>query len=258
MTKTLTLLAGACLASGSLLAQIAPPPWLAAPGRQQPINDGQQFPVSGKPFSGTEIRSSVQTLADGTRVEKSDTGLYHRDDKGRARSEGKTIAMIFDPVGGFRYDLNMAMKTYTRIPINSNTTYSFGVVGNGTFYNSSTTNTNDKAGQGTAGVRPSADTKPVTEELPSQTINGVFARGSRVTTTFPKGTFGNDREVKLVSERWSSDDLRVLVKSTTSDPRFGVNSYELTNVVRAPPDPALFQVPAGFTEKASMHPIRHD
>jgi hypothetical protein len=32
-----------------------------------------------------------------------------------------------------------------------------------------------------------------------------------------------------------------------SDPRTGDTTYRLTNIVRAEPDPALFQVPPGFT-----------
>ena len=100
--------------------------------------------------------------------------------------------------------------------------------------------------------KPVVESKPVTEDLQPQMINGLLARGSRITTTIPMGAFGNDREIKVVSERWSSDELKVLVKSTNSDPRFGVSTYELTNVLQAIPDPALFQVPAGFTEKDAM------
>src|SRR2546427_4349891 len=88
---------------------------------------------------------------------------------------------------------------------------------------------------------------PVTEELPAQVVNGVGVKGSRITMTILAGTFGNDRDVKVINERWYSDDLQVLVKSSNSDPRFGVTSYELTNVVQAPPDPRLFQVPADYT-----------
>ena len=31
------------------------------------------------------------------------------------------------------------------------------------------------------------------------------------------------------------------------DPRFGTSQTQLTNIVRAEPDPSLFQVPAGYT-----------
>ena len=68
----------------------------------------------------------------------------------------------------------------------------------------------------------------------------------RAMTTVPAGTMGNDREFKIVNERWYSDDLQVLLKSTNSDPRFGVTTYELANIVRAEPDPAIFLVPSDY------------
>jgi hypothetical protein len=37
----------------------------------------------------------------------------------------------------------------------------------------------------------------------------------------------------------------VLIKG--SDPRFGATMMQLTNIVQAEPDAALFQVPAGYT-----------
>jgi hypothetical protein len=63
----------------------------------------------------------------------------------------------------------------------------------------------------------------------------------------PAGTVGNDHDLKSVSERWYSDDIKALVRSSNSDPRFGSLKYELTNISQALPDPSLFQLPAGFT-----------
>lgn len=65
------------------------------------------------------------------------------------------------------------------------------------------------------------------------------AHGTRITITVPAGTAGNDHDLKIVNGRWVSDDLKLLVKSSNSDPRFGMTSYELTNIV---------QVPADYTE----------
>ena len=41
----------------------------------------------------------------------------------------------------------------------------------------------------------------------------------------------------------------MLVKSTNSDPRFGTTTYELSNIVPGPPNPALFQVPGDYHEQ---------
>jgi hypothetical protein len=77
-------------------------------------------------------------------------------------------------------------------------------------------------------------------------VNGILANGSLVTIAIPKGALGNDREIRVVNERWYSDDLKVLVKSIHTDPRYGVTAYDLTRVTQGPPNPALFQVPADY------------
>ena len=56
-----------------------------------------------------------------------------------------------------------------------------------------------------------------------------------------------------VNERWYSDDLQALVKSSNNDPRFGLNTYELTNIEQGDPEPALFQPPAGYTITQRNH-----
>jgi hypothetical protein len=87
----------------------------------------------------------------------------------------------------------------------------------------------------------------VTEHLGVQTINGVQATGTRFTRTIPAGAEGNSLPIVTVHETWTSDDLKVPVMVKTTDPRFGTSQTQLTNIVRAEPDPSLFQVPAGYT-----------
>jgi hypothetical protein len=85
------------------------------------------------------------------------------------------------------------------------------------------------------------------ESLAPQMVNGVLAQGTRTTETIPVGKIGNDRAIHVVSERWYSNDLQLLIKSTSSDPRFGDSTYQLTNIVQTSPDPSLFQIPADYT-----------
>jgi hypothetical protein len=85
------------------------------------------------------------------------------------------------------------------------------------------------------------------ESLPPQMVNGVLSQGTRTTETIPVGKIGNDRAISVVSERWYSNDLQMLVKSTSSDPRFGDSTYQLSNIVQTAPDPSLFQIPADYT-----------
>jgi hypothetical protein len=86
-----------------------------------------------------------------------------------------------------------------------------------------------------------------TENLGTQSVNGANAVGVRTTMVIPKGQIGNNKDIKVMTERWSSNDLQMLVKSINSDPRFGDTTYQLTKITPGTPDAALFQVPSGYT-----------
>ena len=92
------------------------------------------------------------------------------------------------------------------------------------------------------------DSKNVVQEsLGNQTIEGVLAEGTRTTRTIPAGAIGNELDIRIVSERWYSPELRMVVMSKHSDPRSGETTYRLTNINRAEPAKSLFEVPPGFT-----------
>ena len=88
-----------------------------------------------------------------------------------------------------------------------------------------------------------------TESLGTQVIEGVQAEGTRTVVTIPAGSIGNDSPIEIISERWYSPELGMVVRSKNSDPRSGDNIYQLTNIRREEPAPALFQVPADYTIK---------
>jgi hypothetical protein len=214
--------------------------WAAAPGGGPRQPEGAQYgPVIGKPFSATEVRRSAQTLNDGTLVEHSDIGRFYRDGQGRMRAESPNRIEIFDPVARMEYDLNPENKTYRAMPISEKTvSMSVAVVG----YHSSTWLSTDRLPD--AARHPSSPGR--TEDVGTEVVNGILARGSRVTSVIPVGAIGNNREIKIVNERWYSDDLQALVRSSNNDPRFGLNTYELTSIEQGAPDPSLFQPPAGY------------
>jgi hypothetical protein len=272
MKKRMILVAGATLTAAALQAQNSPA-WVATPFQQNgwvrfsdwtavPSHtnrpDGQTGPIVGRPFSGTEVRTTVQVLADGTNVKHSDTSTFYRDSQGRMRSESPSNALIYDSLGGVVYTIDLQRKTYHKSRMQgASVTVTIAAVGNRTSVSSSSSSSTTTHGtaqphgaltpQKTASNTRGNTVPAVTEDLPAQVINGIFAKGTRITSTIPAGTFGNDRDVKIVSERWYSDDLQVLVKTSNSDPRFGTTTYELTNVLQAPPDPLLFQPPSDFS-----------
>ena len=85
------------------------------------------------------------------------------------------------------------------------------------------------------------------DRLGGKTIAGVYAEGVRTTITYPVGSIGNDKPVVNVREIWTAPDLKIVMLTTDDDPRNGLQSTEVTDLVRAEPDPALFLPPEGYT-----------
>ncbi len=212
--------------------------------------------VKGAPYSAEVVNQMVQVLADGNRITHTNSSMVYRDSQGRERREemaNGTVRSIFitDPVEGVSYTLHPSTKEARKGPqrevhistdagavgVTTTETRTFLVnsSGNGpeTFFFNTEVN--------------SSKAKPVVEHLGTQTIEGVSAEGIRTTVTIPAGQIGNELPIVTVNERWSSPELRVTVMSTRSDPRTGTTTYKLTNVSRAEPSPALFQVPPDYT-----------
>ncbi|HEU4510394.1 MAG TPA: hypothetical protein VFR78_19320 [Pyrinomonadaceae bacterium] len=108
---------------------------------------------------------------------------------------------------------------------------------------------------GTYAFRTSkADANAVTEQLGKQMIEGVEAEGTRTTVTIPAGEIGNERPIQILSERWYSPELQLVVMTRHSDPRFGETTYKLTNISRTEPAKTLFEVPSDYTIKTNVIP----
>jgi hypothetical protein len=215
--------------------------------------------VTGSPFSAREVQKTVQTLSDGTELENTHTTMFYRDSLGRTRSEPvgpDEPIVILDPVAALRITLRPRTKTAIRANAPG-----LAAVGRGSAF---TFTTPDGVVNATSGVidsqkgtieiqtvqgRAATQSKiqPNTEDLGFQMQNGVMAQGTRTTVTIPQGQIGNNRDIHVVNERWYSKDLQMLVKSVNSDPRFGVTTYDLTNISQNAPDPTLFQIPTGYT-----------
>ncbi len=196
--------------------------------------------VAGEPYSATTTNSMKQTLADGNTISRVITGQAARDSEGRTYAQqnmtggpwgqGGAVSLVFisDPVAGYSYILNASKKTALRRPFRERT--------------------ND-APRETARNRNRVET-----DLGEQTISGVIADGKRIIHTIPAGQIGNAEPLVVKSEIWTDPQLQVVVQATYSDPRWGTSTYSLTNIQRAEPNAALFQVPAGYT--VSDAPVR--
>ena len=227
-------------------AQDGPPPGPPPEAEMMGVEmgGGPHQVVKGAPFSATTNIETTNTLADGTHIDRKSPGAVYRDSMGRMRHEENLAAigpvavgqksgqfvMIHEPVAGTHVVLDPSTKTAQQMPAR----------GHGG------KDSPDARGE----RREKADAENVTKvSLGTQTIEGVVATGERITRTIPAGEIGNDKPLQIVTERWFSNDLQVVVKSTHTDPRWGTSTYQLTNINRTEPAASLFQVPADYTVK---------
>jgi len=84
------------------------------------------------------------------------------------------------------------------------------------------------------------------ESLGKQVIEGIPVEGTRSTITIEAGKMGNELPIQIVSERWYSPELQVVVMSKHTDPRMGETVYRLTNINRSEPAHSLFEIPADY------------
>lgn len=84
------------------------------------------------------------------------------------------------------------------------------------------------------------------EDLGSQEIEGVQARGVRETQIIPAESSETGKEITVVDEYWYSDELRINVLMKHDDPRTGTTTLRVTQITRAEPDPALLELSEGY------------
>jgi len=250
---------------------------------------GPAAPVTGAPYSATISNETTQTLEDGSHIVQTMNGNVARDSQGRTRQDAPLPAIgnlsatnaphlvfIQDPVAQVSYTLDLTDKTAQKMAIPPSPTS--GAMASGTagaetagpVFMMPLQN-----GQTTAAAGPMPPPLPApnatimmqkaimtddsaqvsTEDLGSQTMQGVAATGTRTTRTIPAGQIGNDAPISIVTEVWMSPELKTVVYSKRSDPRMGVQTFQLTNITRTEPDPSLFTVPAGFSIADGPRPI---
>jgi hypothetical protein len=234
-------------------------------------------PIKGAPYSAQAVKEIEQVLIDGNRIYRKTASSIYRDSEGRTRHEqspigigpfaagDETLVFINDPVSSVTYVLEPRSHTARKSthvvlpgpPGERAGMAVFGAVGSGA------------VGSGVAfgghpGELPRAHFKARLEGDPSnvrreslgkQMVEGVEAEGTRTVITIPAGQIGNERAIEIISERWYSDELAAVIMSRELDPRSGETRYRLTNLSRAEPPRALFEVPSDYTiEDGGSHP----
>ncbi len=219
---------------------------LTAAGQVQVVPRQSRADLLNQPFSGDAVTTLVRTLADGTHITRQTmTVKMYRDSAGRSRSDRipgqfmagqpapPAIIMISDPITGYSYVLDSGSKIARRTAL--------------------------KPGPPDVPLIPPPPNlqapppaenglKPQfkTEDLGTQTMEGVIVQGRRTTVTYPVGSIGNDRDITNVSEIWSNKELRLMILQTHSDPRSGETTTKIENLSRTQPDPNLFLPPPEY------------
>ena len=95
---------------------------------------------------------------------------------------------------------------------------------------------------------------PITDLLPDLSTGVVAVAGRRIEATIPAGAVGNSKPIQMSAEQWYGKDLQVVIEATYRDPRTGETRYRLSDIERAEPDAALFQVPDTYRKQQPPHP----
>lgn len=83
--------------------------------------------------------------------------------------------------------------------------------------------------------------------LGTRTIEGMEARGSKITVVVPAGAIGNLHPIQQVSEVWLANGLALPVLLKAIDPLNGEHLQSLQSIVTGiEADPGLFQIPSDF------------
>lgn len=230
--------------------------------------------VKSEPYQAQAVTEVKQTLTDGSHIAQTTTATVARDSDGRtvriqklsivgpwksssdsSQADPPTLTTIFDPVAQTHTDYTSDSKVAHVLPLPPKPlagtaargqVRGFAMIGAGPVAAGAgpvTFAVQDRVAGSAAGAGPNVKT----QSLGDKTIEGIAVTGTKTTNTIPAGTIGNDKDIVTTRETWYSPDLKLVIQSTQEDPRFGETTYSLTNIQQSEPDPALFQVPAGYT-----------
>jgi tetratricopeptide (TPR) repeat protein len=197
-------------------------------------------PTLGLPYTADQTIHIVQHLGNGLVVTHDVTGRLARNADGVERYEGTfpstdpahpgstTIACIIDRYHRTSITLNTTRKTATRQSLPAVATVTVQVLP-------------------LQGSGPRIKPENVTiADLGKKTMGMLPITGRLVSASIPIGQLGNDQPLPMTTEVWIAPELKLVVRQIEKNPQFGERTLELTNIRGEEPDPALFQIPAGY------------
>ncbi|QEE28498.1 hypothetical protein FTW19_11095 [Terriglobus albidus] len=265
--RYITLTGALALASVAIAQQPGPeagpqgPGMRAGHGKMGPMGRGMGMHhevVSNAPYSATFTDTRTEKLQDGSVLTHTSTRTVARDTQGRLREEitfeprrgakgaaatKKTEVVVFDPVAQTvtRWNNENKIAHVMSLPQGGHRGPGFGAGPQG----------GPEAGPRPAGFeRPGREREGVSfasTDLGFKTMDGLSLSGRKVTRTIAPGVMGNDKEIVVSRESWYSNDLKVMISETDTNPFAGSHTLVTSNLSRNEPAATLFKAPEGYT-----------
>jgi hypothetical protein len=199
-------------------------------------------PVPHAPFTATLATESVKYAADGAAMTFNNERRIARDAQGRVYQERWYLV----PKGG---QIKSTMNWIQIADPNHLTLYNCSTeqrICDLVVYDPTNSLSALSPHKGTSGPLPLGSGNVVWEDLGKRNIAGIDTVGTRETTTTEPGTMGNDQPLTYVTEYWHSDQFGINLLSIRTSPFFGKQTFTITEITAADPDPQLFALPIGF------------
>ena len=200
--------------------------------------------VPGEPFSATSVASLTQ-IRQGAIIRFGFISLAARDSSGRVYFESRrplspsgeplprTYFIFIDPGEHSRTVCYVATKT-CRIDAFKHSI-------------SDELESDDEAPR-------AATTQSIT--LGTREMETLKVIGTRETTVIAAGAYGNPQPIVTTKEVWHSPDLDLDVSITRTDPRWGTQTRNLTEISLSEPDPDYFTIPVDYTVLDNRSPAK--
>jgi hypothetical protein len=208
-------------------------------------------PAPNAPFTTLLQTEWVRTMSDGGTITLENERRIARDSQGRIYEERWALV----PKNGRQKSMMTAIQIGDPIQHTVHTCMMDGR------HVCEVTNYTDTASvvqevRGTRTVQLPNDTGFVNhEDLGNGSIEGLDTAGTRITTTYNPGVFGNDNTFSVEREFWYSPQLGINLLSKVIDPRFGTQTFTVTSLSLSEPDPKLFALPDGFRAVDQRSPV---
>jgi hypothetical protein len=192
--------------------------------------------LANAPFSATVNTESVRQLADGTTITLKNHRVIARDKAGRIFQERRLLVP----------DDGKHESVLTQIEISDPVAHRLYIcVPKDRVCQLEQFSAPDFAPPPVTGIATNQPGGPNRENLGKQTIGGLEVEGTLETAVIESGAIGNDSPLLVRREFWYSPELGVNLISRRQDPRFGIQNFDLSDIVLGEPDAKLFELPGG-------------